>query len=388
MLFSHSPTYCGDGFTIHDLFRTRVPIRSDYQLKNMPEILTIAIPTYNRRNQLERLVQAIVPVLTAEVCLLIVDNHSDYSVAEALENVLGHIPQTQVKIVRNPTNIGMMPNLLRCYELAKTEWVWILGDDDLPSPNALQNMLAAIRKFPGATAINFTSGLAEFFDFKRPDYIVAETIAQLAKSLDSFGNLLFISANVYRTEVMLSQLRVGYMQMQSAGAHVSMLLTALQEGRGACVLHPTRIVEWERPTAGHSWNYAAVSRALPEIFSVVTDARDRSLLAVANRKDHSFAHLPGMPAILRHLIKASPSPSHFALYAAAFFHRAHSSLLYDEGSLSSVARKVLLFCALLLGRRALRLAHWTYCRIFGKQYVPNEEPSALLAFSLLSDKRM
>jgi glycosyltransferase involved in cell wall biosynthesis len=44
----------------------------------MHPILTIAIPTYNRREELLRTVAALIPGLNGKVRVVILDNHSDY----------------------------------------------------------------------------------------------------------------------------------------------------------------------------------------------------------------------------------------------------------------------------------------------------------------------
>jgi hypothetical protein len=54
---------------------------------------------------------------------------------------LQQYPHIDAQLVRNKFNIGANANILRCLELVRNPWVWILGDDDLPLPNAIETIL-------------------------------------------------------------------------------------------------------------------------------------------------------------------------------------------------------------------------------------------------------
>jgi abequosyltransferase len=82
--------------------------------------LTIAIPTYNRSEQIKATISLLLPQLTPECFLLIIDNHSDVPVSESLAALLATLPQSQYSIVRNRVNIGGNANIVRCFELCDT----------------------------------------------------------------------------------------------------------------------------------------------------------------------------------------------------------------------------------------------------------------------------
>ena len=99
--------------------------------------LTIAIQTYNRPNELLVLLHRLLPMLDSRCKVLIVDNCSEEPVAEKQRRVLGDWPRVDLTIVRNRVNVGGGANILRCFELCQTEWLWVLGDDDLPTEGAV-----------------------------------------------------------------------------------------------------------------------------------------------------------------------------------------------------------------------------------------------------------
>src|SRR5207302_549928 len=115
----------------------------------------IAIPTYNRNRFLVETVQRLLPQLSAACRLLIIDNCSDEPAAEALRPVIGAETDAPVRIVRNGVNVGAIANIMRCFELCETEWMWLLGDDDRPEPDAVSTILAHIRSQPAALFFNF-----------------------------------------------------------------------------------------------------------------------------------------------------------------------------------------------------------------------------------------
>lgn len=110
-------------------------------MQNERPLLTIAIPTYNRRACLAELLEVLGPQLAEEsrVELVISDNASPDDTA-ALVSSLSE-KGLRVHYSRNDTNIGADANFIRCYELAQGEYVWIFGDDDIIVPGGLQEVL-------------------------------------------------------------------------------------------------------------------------------------------------------------------------------------------------------------------------------------------------------
>ena len=98
----------------------------------MKNILTIVIPTYNRHLKLLKVLNKIVTVKDGfNIKVLIIDNASTPPVEQFLyENNFNGFDYTT--ILTNQANIGIGANILLAYLQAKTEWAWLLGDDDLP----------------------------------------------------------------------------------------------------------------------------------------------------------------------------------------------------------------------------------------------------------------
>lgn len=67
---------------------------------------------------------------------------------EAVTRATTRFPGVQCRVVRKRANIGANANVLRCFELCETEWIWILGDDDHGLPGAVDKILAHLGRRP------------------------------------------------------------------------------------------------------------------------------------------------------------------------------------------------------------------------------------------------
>jgi glycosyltransferase involved in cell wall biosynthesis len=110
--------------------------------------LSICIPTYNRAYYLKNCLHSInLSALNTnykfQVCIS--DNNSTdetYNVVQEAQSLIN------IKYCKNQKNIGRVKNYLNVVDMADGEFVWLLGDDDLLMPNAIEtiNNLIFVRK--------------------------------------------------------------------------------------------------------------------------------------------------------------------------------------------------------------------------------------------------
>lgn len=110
--------------------------------------LSICIPTYNRVEHLADCLNSIVlcnaqSEFKFEICVS--DNNSN----DGTEDV---VRQTQtvldIKYHKNTSNLGIPRNFLNVVSMAKGDFVWLLGDDDLLMPNAIVELYSLIENHP------------------------------------------------------------------------------------------------------------------------------------------------------------------------------------------------------------------------------------------------
>ena len=202
-------------------------------------ILTVAVPTYDRNEVLLANLARLLPQLTPEVGLLVLDNHSPRPVEPDLAPLLAAHPHAGVRVVRHACNVGGNANIMRCFELATTPWVWVLGDDDAVKPDALATVLAQIAEDPDAAFVHFFMPDVGCPD--RPKTIRSEGLDEFLERIDAFGAMTFISNCLYRRDKLVPFLRWGYQFSYSNLPHVALVLSALAAGERA-VLSPIPIL--------------------------------------------------------------------------------------------------------------------------------------------------
>lgn len=247
----------------------------------LPMKLTIAIPTFDRYEALKHTLKIIVPQLCEGVELVVLDNASPRPVEPlVLDLARQHDVEHCVRPIRNPYNIGANANILRCFEVAQGEWVWVLGDDDSPKANAVSLILSALAQNPECCYINFSS---QIFSYDK-DLTYSE--AKEGLGAISFGNFLFISAGVYHIKSLRSHMRTGFEMIYSCGPHVVLVLAAMFKDGCKVAVSRAFIVDWT-PSDQSSWNPL---RPNMRLFSMVEAEflPDSAKFTLAKKIDEAF----------------------------------------------------------------------------------------------------
>ena len=111
-------------------------------------IVSIAIPTYNRVNFLERLLERILSQIKdmhGEVQVCISDNCSTDNTGEIVLNFQKKYSGI-IKYNKNSNNVGVDKNLIKIMEMADGEFVWLFGDDDMVVNGGVEKVISFIKK--------------------------------------------------------------------------------------------------------------------------------------------------------------------------------------------------------------------------------------------------
>lgn len=111
------------------------------------KILTIAVPTFNRAVYLRRLlgnleIQLAVNSLGERVKVLVLDNHSTDETQATVYYYKKRNPSWEYR--RHAYNLGADLNFLSAFENSETEYLWIMGDDDLPRANLIDRVVSLL----------------------------------------------------------------------------------------------------------------------------------------------------------------------------------------------------------------------------------------------------
>lgn len=235
--------------------------------------LTISIPTYNRVS-IRETIQALLPQLTPEVRIQIIDNASP----EPVINLLQGISSSAITVIRNSVNIGVSGNFIKCFEHCETTWMWFLSDDDLPSGDAISTILNTIRTQSSHSFIKYNSNLVTGQNVIKEDFIVTG-LEDLFNNINNFGNFLFMSSTVCNAHNLRQEMKAAYYFSSTFCPHLAFLFAYLNKNPDATVLFsPLSIVKYELPDANQKWGDALLNKSLSDLVFFAPNPSSRKKL--------------------------------------------------------------------------------------------------------------
>lgn len=221
--------------------------------------ITIYIPSYNRIENLRSTLTELASQCASfsDIQIIVQDNHSDIDYSSILLADLSKLPKYQCKIQvnRNQSNLGMSANILRGFELADSEWLWLLSDDDRLNSNAVKNVREAADQAP--KDVDFVRFSSHRSNVSKPTLIESfDEFVQNSKSVDDFNSYIFISNGIYRLSSFRKELGCGYINCHTFVPHYMMLSNFMLNG-GLSMISPNKIVEYEVPAIGYSYGMVA-----------------------------------------------------------------------------------------------------------------------------------
>jgi glycosyltransferase involved in cell wall biosynthesis len=106
-------------------------------------LVSICVPTYNGARYLEECLESAIGQSHRNLEVLTVDDGSSDETVSILQKYAQRDPR--VRLVQNPSRLGLVGNWNRCVDLARGEWLKFLFQDDVLQPTCVERMLAASR---------------------------------------------------------------------------------------------------------------------------------------------------------------------------------------------------------------------------------------------------
>ena len=208
--------------------------------------LSIAIPTYNRRKQLQNQLNSLFKQDLSKVeDIIVIDNHSNYNIKELLDTY----NSKKIRLIINPINIGMSTNLQSPFLYCKTEWLWLLSDDDETLDNSIEKINEKIEK-----ATNNT-GLIKFSLLNKNSTQSSKKINKLTEFIDYYynekpirkGEIIFMSTNVFNVNVLKDYLIYSFSYSYSYVGFIVPVFVALDDEKISVNFVSDQIVEYIPP---------------------------------------------------------------------------------------------------------------------------------------------
>jgi glycosyltransferase involved in cell wall biosynthesis len=255
--------------------------------------LTIAIPTYNRADFLKKNIGSILQQLSGECELLILDNASDrYVVAQEIKPILTGYEGKNVKIYRNPANVGLFANIVKCFELCETEWLYIVGDDDRLLEGGIRNILNDIEVNRDVVNISYKWKPESDWTSKRP--VVGEGIVEFLDCIEGIHHVMFLSGNVYNAFKLRSNISVGFNYCFSNAPHLAMLLKFLEDNpRSKFFLSDNEIIDNQNFEVDEKrrWDKTSFFKGIQFLIDVPTRLQNKVAVFGVYRKRYTIFRL-------------------------------------------------------------------------------------------------
>lgn len=207
--------------------------------------IEIMIPTYNRAKYLDSTLNSLLNSPFKDCKITIRDNASPDNTPEICKKY-SQLFENLI-IIRNRKNIGGNANILRCYEEATSEYVWVLADNDILNFDDCNDFLNAIESKKYGLII---CSSANYIYYSNSEPSLDNSIANLIKENSNKENYLentshelasiiknyyfsitsFIPSAIYKTSLIDTEYLIsGYNYISRSFPHFPLLVKALNE---------------------------------------------------------------------------------------------------------------------------------------------------------------
>jgi glycosyltransferase involved in cell wall biosynthesis len=114
--------------------------RSGDRLPAHPGRVTVVVPTYNRARWLPHAIESALSQTYTNFVLVVSDNCS----TDATADVVASFDDPRLVYLRQEEHLSLNEHFNRCYGLAKTEYIFLIPDDDVMEPDALERTVAVL----------------------------------------------------------------------------------------------------------------------------------------------------------------------------------------------------------------------------------------------------
>ena len=299
------------------------------------KILTICIPTYNRKERLLCQLESLYAQKEVyQTIIQIIDNQSDYDVESAITEHFGKEMLTNLRVHVNPVNLGLEPNICMPFLLAKSKWVWTLGDDDETLPNSISTILKQIES--NENVAFFVFSISNFPQHKDVVYKELEPfIDYWYKIHRKNGDLVFLSNKVYNLDFVKPYIGLAFKNCLNCVGHIVPILQCLNEKKGMVRMCGDFVVTYKEPDPNSAWSFIKVALEFSLISYLYLDISKKSFRHLCASFGNSFHDV----SFINQCLNFKPR------YKGRFiFHEVYNQLLKYKGLGSRLSLMLFYFC--------------------------------------------
>jgi len=194
--------------------------------------LSILIPTFNRAESLEKLIFNLESQIHKNKANDYIKIHvSDNCSSDNTENLLKSLSdQSRVRYTRHAHNIGAVRNVHFCSMISDDDYIWIMGDDDWPTQDCIENILSYLNNGYSSIILNSSGFLNDPEDEIYHKYLTIDSDIYYENlrsitNLPGGGHLLtWISGFIYKNSLIKSSEWAKYNDFNSGYNHLYLII--------------------------------------------------------------------------------------------------------------------------------------------------------------------
>lgn len=217
--------------------------------------LTVVIPTFERKEALLRLLKSFLNVNYLLIDELIIsDNHSSYDIVNYLRQELPEKLYEKIRFVINKHNIGGQGNINNSFLLAKTKWMWLIGDDDVITDNSLEIIAKDISEDPDCAWFKYSTANIGALEDNCSMYSLGDFIDYYEGQKRVLGNLVFMSNNIYNMQLLSPFIIYAFDYSYTFASQILPPLIGLDRKAIHVKFRSDSICDYSIPTNEEQWN--------------------------------------------------------------------------------------------------------------------------------------
>lgn len=110
--------------------------------------LTVSIPTYNRPALLKKNLKEILSQISgySNLAVFVADDSGEQVNSSIIDELRSNYKDANIYFHLNPKNLGIDENIKNCISMPDSEYIWLMGEDDLLVPGAIKKVLSVLQE--------------------------------------------------------------------------------------------------------------------------------------------------------------------------------------------------------------------------------------------------
>jgi glycosyltransferase involved in cell wall biosynthesis len=252
--------------------------------------LTIVIPTYNREERLKQQLNSLFKQgVINNINIIVVDNNSSYDIAKSLTQHYSAELLNNVEIIVRPFNLGLGIAITMPFLICKTEWLWILGDDD-EVVGDLSIVLEDIDRFKDFGFLKYNISNSSPQENKEISTI-DDFLTYYGNKKHSTGDLVFISNSLFHLPVLEPYLGLPLIWSGTLVGHLIPVFFGLCEKTIKCRMINYNLVEYKAPPLGTGYDSIWVTLGISLIGDIAFPTSQKINEKICQLVQYDCSHL-------------------------------------------------------------------------------------------------